>query len=41
MTEALAASGGVQVRAAELISMPVRTFTTKMKQYKLASKETP
>ncbi|HMU39041.1 MAG TPA: sigma 54-interacting transcriptional regulator [Pseudomonadota bacterium] len=40
MSEALAASGGVQVRAAELISMPVRTFTTKMKLYKLSSKET-
>lgn len=33
MTEALAAAGGVQKRAAELIGMPLRTFTMKYKQY--------
>lgn len=41
MMEALAACGGVQIRAAALISMPARTFTTKMKQYKLSSKDSP
>jgi DNA-binding NtrC family response regulator len=35
MTEALEAAGGVKTRAAELISMPIRTFTLKFKQYKL------
>jgi len=35
MSEALAASGGVRVRAAQLIDMPIRTFTLKLKQYKL------
>jgi DNA-binding NtrC family response regulator len=35
MAEALEAAGGVQVRAAELISMPMRTFATKVKQYNL------
>lgn len=33
MVEALAAAGGVQTKAAELISMPLRTFVSKMKQY--------
>jgi two-component system response regulator AtoC len=33
MTEALAASEGVQVRAAELLGMPIRTFSYKLKQY--------
>jgi two-component system response regulator AtoC len=40
MMEALAASGGVQTRAAELISMPVRTFTAKVKQYQLSPRKT-
>jgi DNA-binding NtrC family response regulator len=35
MSEALAASGGVRTRAAQLIDMPIRTFTLKVKQYKL------
>jgi DNA-binding NtrC family response regulator len=35
MTEALIAAGGVKTRAAQLISMPIRTFTHKLKQYKL------
>jgi two-component system, NtrC family, response regulator AtoC len=38
MVEALAAAGGVQKRAAELIGMPVRTFTMKYKQYGLGDK---
>lgn len=33
MIEALAATGGVQNRAAELIQMPLRTFVTKLKRY--------
>jgi DNA-binding NtrC family response regulator len=33
MTEALAAADGVKSRAAELIGMPVRTFSFKLKQY--------
>jgi DNA-binding NtrC family response regulator len=33
MVEALAAGGGVQRRAAELIGMPLRTFVMKVKQY--------
>jgi DNA-binding NtrC family response regulator len=41
MMEALVACGGVQTRAAALISMPARTFTTKMKQYKLSAKDSP
>jgi DNA-binding NtrC family response regulator len=36
MAEALAASGGVKTKAAQLIDMPIRTFTLKLKQYKLA-----
>jgi len=35
MTEALAASNGVKTRAAQLIDMPIRTFTLKLKQYRL------
>jgi two-component system, NtrC family, response regulator AtoC len=35
MAEALAAAGGVQKRAAELIRMPLRTFRMKAKQYGL------
>ena len=35
MAEALAASGGVKTKAAALIDMPIRTFTLKLKQYKL------
>jgi two-component system response regulator AtoC len=33
MQRALAATDGVQTRAAELIGMPLRTFVTKLKQY--------
>jgi transcriptional regulator with GAF, ATPase, and Fis domain len=33
VVEALAAAGGVQKRAAELIMMPLRTFRLKSKQY--------
>jgi DNA-binding NtrC family response regulator len=36
ITEALAQTGGVKSRAAQLIGMPLRTFTMKVKQYKLA-----
>jgi len=35
MLEALAAADGVKTRAAQLIEMPIRTFTLKLKQYKL------
>jgi two-component system response regulator AtoC len=35
MAQALAATGGNQKRAAELISMPRRTFVTKLKEYGL------
>jgi DNA-binding NtrC family response regulator len=35
MAEALAAAGGVKTKAAQLIDMPIRTFTLKLKQYKL------
>lgn len=35
MSEALAASGGVKTKAAQLIDMPIRTFTLKAKQYGL------
>jgi DNA-binding NtrC family response regulator len=44
MREALAACGGVQVRAAALIGMPIRTFSTKMKLHGLSprgSKKSP
>jgi two-component system response regulator AtoC len=33
MREALAAAGGVKTKAAQLIGMPIRTFTLKCKQY--------
>ncbi|HWM88339.1 MAG TPA: sigma 54-interacting transcriptional regulator [Kofleriaceae bacterium] len=36
MIEALRASGGIQNRAAELIEMPLRTFATKLKRYRIA-----
>lgn len=35
MVEALEAAGGVKTRAAQLIQMPIRTFTLKAKQYRL------
>ena len=35
MAEALARSGGVKTKAAAMIDMPIRTFTLKLKQYKL------
>jgi DNA-binding NtrC family response regulator len=35
MRQALAASGGVKTRAAQLLGMPVRTFTWKLRQYGL------
>jgi DNA-binding NtrC family response regulator len=35
MAEALRTTGGVKVRAAELLGMPLRTFTFKCKQYGL------
>jgi two-component system response regulator AtoC len=38
MVEALAFTGGVQTRAAQLIGMPLRTFAFKLKQYKLTSR---
>lgn len=41
MTEALRATGGVQRRAAELIGMPVRTFTFKLTQYGLRDGSSP
>jgi DNA-binding NtrC family response regulator len=41
MLEALEAAGGVQKRAAELIGMPVRTFTMKYKQYRLGERRGP
>jgi DNA-binding NtrC family response regulator len=41
MTEALRATGGVQRRAAELIGMPVRTFTFKLTQYGLRDGAAP
>ena len=39
MREALAASGGVQTLAAQLIGMPIRTFTWKYKLYALGDRE--
>lgn len=41
MIEALEASHGVHVRAAALISMPIRTFTGKLKTYQIATRERP
>ncbi len=37
IAEALRAAGGVQTRAAELLSMPLRTFTGKVKLYGLSA----
>ena len=37
MIEALAATGGVQNKAAELIEMPLRTFVTKLKRYAISA----
>ena len=37
MAEALTAAGGVRKVAAELITMPLRTFTMKLKQYGLSA----
>jgi hypothetical protein len=47
MAEALAATGGMRVRAAQLLSMPLRSFATKLKLYglgaadRLAGTDTP
>jgi DNA-binding NtrC family response regulator len=41
MTEALKATGGVHVRAAELLGMPIRTFTYKARQYGLQARSKP
>lgn len=41
MMEALTASAGIQVRAAELLGMPIRTFSYKLKQYGLAVPHRP
>jgi DNA-binding NtrC family response regulator len=37
MVEALAVCGGVHTRAAALIGMPIRTFSSKLKLYRLSS----
>jgi DNA-binding NtrC family response regulator len=39
MAEALAHSGGNRTRAAAMISMPLRTFLTKLKVYRLGGRE--
>jgi two-component system, NtrC family, response regulator AtoC len=39
MLEALEETGWVQTRAAELIGMPTRTFTFKLKQYGISTRE--
>jgi DNA-binding NtrC family response regulator len=39
MAAALSAAKGVHVRAAELISMPIRTFSSKLKQYELSTRK--
>jgi two-component system, NtrC family, response regulator AtoC len=36
--QALDATGGVQIRAAELLGMPIRTFINKLRQYDLHPK---
>jgi len=41
MSEALAATAGVQVRAAELLGMPIRTFSYKLKQYGMSQAGRP
>jgi DNA-binding NtrC family response regulator len=40
MAEALTAAKGVYTHAAELISMPIRTFTNKLKLYQLGNRKT-
>ncbi|WP_437661232.1 sigma 54-interacting transcriptional regulator [Sorangium sp. So ce1182] len=37
--EALDAAGGVQTRAADLIGVPIRTFSSKLKQYGIGSRK--
>jgi transcriptional regulator with GAF, ATPase, and Fis domain len=39
MVEALSAASGVQIKAAELIGMPPRTFATKFKRYAIRASE--
>ena len=39
MIEALRATGGIQNRAAELIEMPLRTFATKLKRYRITASD--
>jgi two-component system, NtrC family, response regulator AtoC len=39
MVEALCASGGVKVSAAALIAMPMRTFVTKLRRYRIDSED--
>ena len=39
MVEALEATGGVQARAAELLAMPIRTFSFKLKQHGLSARD--
>lgn len=39
MKEALAAAGGVQIKGAELIGMPIRTFGFKARQYGLQARD--
>jgi two-component system, NtrC family, response regulator AtoC len=39
MAAAIRAAGGNQTRAAELIRMPLRTFQSKVKQYKLSTRK--
>ncbi|WP_437837348.1 sigma 54-interacting transcriptional regulator [Sorangium sp. So ce1153] len=37
--EALDATGGVQARAADLLGMPIRTFSSKLKQYSIVPRK--
>ncbi|HEY8207138.1 MAG TPA: sigma 54-interacting transcriptional regulator, partial [Myxococcaceae bacterium] len=39
MCEALSASAGVHTRAAKLIGMPLRTFTFKLKRYRISERD--
>jgi hypothetical protein len=41
MREALEATRGIQSQAAELLSMPKRTFFARMKQYGISRQPTP
>jgi two-component system, NtrC family, response regulator AtoC len=41
IAEGLEAAGGVRVKAAQLLSMPLRTFATKLKQYGLGGSGPP